>query len=133
MSDWAILHAGAAAQSQVVHIFASFHWRTVASGFGSPTDLFNSPGQVFWYTNLLLLVVPQLFAWRCYTDQEFFFSVYDGSITSDRSGRVKYADAATFSEVTTKKNSTMTNLVDGVVTSTTQVEGRVTRSMKKMS
>ncbi|XP_060068068.1 transmembrane 6 superfamily member 1-like [Ylistrum balloti] len=136
MSDWAILHAGAATQSQVVHILASFHWRTVAAGFGSPTDIYDSHGQVFWYANLLLLVVPQLFAWRCYTDQEFFFSTYHDGIMFDRlepsSAQKSAGNTTTFSKVSTKKTTTITDSVGGVKTTTTEVEGRVTRSKKKL-
>ncbi|PVD20201.1 hypothetical protein C0Q70_20697 [Pomacea canaliculata] len=67
MSDWAIIHAGAAAQSQFVHMASSIHSRT-------PTEL-RAPvggvaGGVFWGVNLLLLVVPQLFALRCWRDPD---------------------------------------------------------------
>ncbi|XP_069119374.1 transmembrane 6 superfamily member 1-like isoform X2 [Argopecten irradians] len=119
MSDWALLHAGAALQSQVSHIFASIHWRTIEAGYGAPTNLYDSYGQVFWYTNLLLLVVPQVFAWRCYNDQEFFFSTYKECVSSNKES---------YSAVSTKRNSTSSG-----ITTATRVEGRVTRSMKKLS
>lgn len=54
-------------QSQFVHMASSIHSRT-------PTELRAPVGGVawgvFWGVNLLLLVVPQLFALRCWRDPD---------------------------------------------------------------
>ncbi|XP_041367598.1 transmembrane 6 superfamily member 1-like isoform X2 [Gigantopelta aegis] len=67
LADWALLHAGASLQGQFVHILGSMHSRTAPS-LRSPTTGLN--GLAFWTINLILLVVPQLFAWRCVRDPE---------------------------------------------------------------
>lgn len=67
MSDWSIIHAGASAQSQFVHIVSSVHRRTPKS-LRAPQAGF--PGAVFWGVNLALLVVPHLFAVRCWRDAD---------------------------------------------------------------
>lgn len=118
-------------QSQVVHILASFHWRT-GSAFKSPVDCQQSQGQVFWIINLLLLLVPQVFAWRCYNDQEFFFATkhenMSGTIITLRKHDTSEVDGkSSYSHISTTIKSEK-----GVVTQT-QVEGRVTRSRKNLA
>ena len=54
-------------QGQFVHILSSLHGRTAPS-LRSPVTGLN--GLAFWTVNLALLVVPQLFAWRCVRDPE---------------------------------------------------------------
>jgi len=83
MPDWALLHAGAAAQAQVAHIGASLQWRT-------PYDLRVPRSQhvriVFWSLNLFLLLVPQLLAYRCQTAPDFFKRIVDYGRRMSRRG-----------------------------------------------
>ncbi|KAK7496050.1 hypothetical protein BaRGS_00012751 [Batillaria attramentaria] len=67
MSDWSIIHAGASAQSQFVHIASSLHRRT-PKALRAPRA--GVPGAAFWGINLALLIVPHLFALRCWRDPE---------------------------------------------------------------
>lgn len=67
MADWSLVHAGAAAQAQFTHIAGSFNRRTSASMRPPVTG---TNGLVYWSINLLMLVVPQLFALWCLQDPE---------------------------------------------------------------
>lgn len=70
MPDWNLLFAGAAAQAQVPHILGSLHDRTT-SEFRVPDD--KSARIVFWSVNLLLLLLPQLIAVRCWLNPKHFY------------------------------------------------------------
>lgn len=61
MSDWALLYAGAAAQGQFSHIGGSIHPRTEAE-FRVPSQAHSQ--QIFWLLNILLFIMPILFALR---------------------------------------------------------------------
>ncbi|XP_071965659.1 transmembrane 6 superfamily member 1-like isoform X2 [Antedon mediterranea] len=67
MSDWALIHAGAAIQGQFSHIGSSLHSRTP---YILRVPINTRP--TFWVINLALLVFPQLLAWRCLTKPAFF-------------------------------------------------------------
>ncbi|KAH9515261.1 Transmembrane 6 super member 1, partial [Bulinus truncatus] len=69
MTDWSIIHAGAAAQGQFSYIVGSFHHRTPSS-LRSPTRGF--PAIIFWTANLTLLIVPQVFLWWCKQNREMY-------------------------------------------------------------
>lgn len=69
MADWSLIHAGAAAQAQFAHIAGSFHHRTSES-LRPPQNGF--PALTYWFINLLLFIVPQLFAWWCQKDAAKF-------------------------------------------------------------
>ncbi|KAK6179445.1 hypothetical protein SNE40_011805 [Patella caerulea] len=73
MTDWSIIHAGAAAQAQCAYIFGSLHSKT-ASRLHPPTS--GIPAVWFWVVNLGLLIVPQLFVWRCKADPDMFGRTY---------------------------------------------------------
>ncbi|XP_005092195.1 transmembrane 6 superfamily member 1 [Aplysia californica] len=73
MTDWSLIHAGAAAQAQVTYIWGSCHHRTqkdLQSPVSGPEAL------LFWSIHLTLLVVPQLFALWCQKDFEKFGRSY---------------------------------------------------------
>ncbi|XP_076443801.1 transmembrane 6 superfamily member 1-like [Babylonia areolata] len=67
MADWAIIHAGASAQSQFSYMTSAIHPRTGAQYQAPRAGL---AGGVFWGFNLALLVVPHFFAWRCWKDPD---------------------------------------------------------------
>lgn len=67
MADWSIIHAGAAAQAQFSYMAGAFHHRTAAN-FRPPSAGLGAA--VFWSFNCLLLLVPHLFAWRCWRDAD---------------------------------------------------------------
>ncbi|KAK3777846.1 hypothetical protein RRG08_038094 [Elysia crispata] len=73
MADWSLVHAGAAAQAQVTYIAGALNRRTAAS-MRPPTTGTNS--LIFWSINLLMLVIPQLFALRCLRDPENYGRTY---------------------------------------------------------
>ncbi|KAL8606335.1 hypothetical protein ACOMHN_050815 [Nucella lapillus] len=69
MIDWSLLHAGAAAQGQFVHIGASFHYRTPFS-YRVPQN--SRARAFFWLINGGLLIMPQWFSYRCLNSPGFF-------------------------------------------------------------
>ncbi|XP_059151313.1 transmembrane 6 superfamily member 1-like [Physella acuta] len=69
MADWSLIHAGASAQAQFSHIAGSLHHRTPMPLHPPTTGI---PCLIFWLVNIILLVIPQLFAWRCYCNPESF-------------------------------------------------------------
>lgn len=84
MSDWALITAGAFAQGQFSHIGASVHNRT--------PYIYRVPQSgltAFWVINMLLLLVPQLMAWRCVTWPEYF----ESRRTERRDGRISQGKA----------------------------------------
>ncbi|XP_033108780.1 transmembrane 6 superfamily member 1-like [Anneissia japonica] len=72
MSDWALIHAGAAMQGQFSHIGSSLHSRTPYA-LRVPID----SRSTFWVINLILLVFPQILAWRCLNKPAFFAKEVD--------------------------------------------------------
>ncbi|CAG5132466.1 unnamed protein product [Candidula unifasciata] len=62
MTDWSLIHAGAAAQAQFSYMFGACHHLT-PKAFQCPRA--GVPALVFWTVNLTLFVVPHLFAWWC--------------------------------------------------------------------
>uniref|UniRef100_A0A0B7AHF0 EXPERA domain-containing protein n=1 Tax=Arion vulgaris TaxID=1028688 RepID=A0A0B7AHF0_9EUPU len=73
MADWSLVHAGAAAQAQFSYISGSLH-RLTSKANHSPKS--GTAAIVFWTINLVLFVVPHLFAWRCQRDPENFGRTY---------------------------------------------------------
>lgn len=73
MSDWSLIHAGAAAQAQFTYMAGSVHHRTPSS-LHAPMS--GWPGFVFWFINIMLLLVPQLFSYWCLKDYEKFGRTY---------------------------------------------------------
>ena len=71
MPDWAMIHAGAAAQAQIAHIGGALHARTPMD-FHIPMD--PHVRIVFWVINLGLFFIPQLLAYRCGEFPSFFNS-----------------------------------------------------------
>ncbi|XP_046370693.2 transmembrane 6 superfamily member 1-like isoform X1 [Haliotis rufescens] len=69
MSDWSLLHAGAAAQGQFSYIGASLHNRTP---YIHRVPQNSSARLVFWLINLTLFLVPQVLAYRCLSNADFF-------------------------------------------------------------
>ncbi|KAK0057314.1 transmembrane 6 superfamily member 1 [Biomphalaria pfeifferi] len=67
MTDWSIIHAGAAAQGQFSYMAASFHHRTPAS-LRPPTTGY--PALIYWTTNLMFCIVPHLFVWWCKQNED---------------------------------------------------------------
>lgn len=67
LADWSLIHAGAAAQSQFTYMASSIHPMT-ARNFRPPKA--GMGAAVFWGFNLLLLIIPHLFAWRCWRDPD---------------------------------------------------------------
>lgn len=63
MSDWALIHAGAAAQAQFAHIGASLHHRTPYILRVPPTKFAT---RTFWAVNLFLMIFPHLLARRVF-------------------------------------------------------------------
>ncbi|XP_052100340.1 transmembrane 6 superfamily member 1-like isoform X1 [Mytilus californianus] len=64
MKDLAVFHAGAAAQAQFVYLTTAQHSRTAAN-YRIPST--PAAQYCFWIINIALLVIPQLFAYRCIT------------------------------------------------------------------
>ncbi|KAJ8304578.1 hypothetical protein KUTeg_018161 [Tegillarca granosa] len=62
ISDWAVIHAGAAAQAQIPHIGSSLHHMTDPA-LRVPKNM--NAQILFWGLNITLLIIPQLFAYRC--------------------------------------------------------------------
>ncbi|XP_071104310.1 transmembrane 6 superfamily member 1-like [Haliotis cracherodii] len=73
MADMALIHAGAAAQAQFVHITSSLHHRT-AECYHAAME--GSTGALFWGVNLALLIGPHLFAWQCVRRPDLFGETY---------------------------------------------------------
>ena len=71
-------------QSQFVYLSSAIHSRT-ARNFRAPRA--GLPAAVFWGVNLTLLIVPHLFAWRCWKD-------------SDNCGRTYTVDAVSYTHLT---------------------------------
>ncbi|GFN90596.1 transmembrane 6 superfamily member 1 [Plakobranchus ocellatus] len=67
MADWSLVHGGAAAQAQFTYIAGALNKRTSANMRPAMTGV---PGLAFWSINILMLVVPQLFALWCLRDPE---------------------------------------------------------------
>jgi hypothetical protein len=73
MSDWSLVHAGAAAQAQFSYMSGSVH-RLTPKAYLSPKA--GTPAIVFWSVNLTLFIVPHLFAWWCQRDPENYGRTY---------------------------------------------------------
>ncbi|KAK7115894.1 transmembrane 6 superfamily member 1-like [Littorina saxatilis] len=73
MADWSIIQAGASAQSQFVYLASAIHPKT-PKNFRAPKT--GVPAAVFWGVNLLLLIVPHLFALRCFKDPDNYGRTY---------------------------------------------------------
>ena len=68
-------------QAQISHLGSSIHSRTPY-----PFRVPESTAPTFWVINMLLLVIPQLLAWRCTNYPEFFVKQEEEEV---RNGKVK--------------------------------------------
>ncbi|XP_062510715.1 transmembrane 6 superfamily member 1-like isoform X1 [Corticium candelabrum] len=66
MLDWSMIHAGAAAQAQFSHIGSSLY------SLNGSQQVPEGGALTFWLVNISLAIVPQLFAFRCFTNENFF-------------------------------------------------------------
>jgi hypothetical protein len=103
LPDWAVIFAGAAAQAQVSHIISSLHPRTAL-------ELHVPDGDarfVFWLVNMSLLVIPHLFALRCWHFQSVFCTVVDDCHGGGGNNAIspKSATAATVKTVKSKQST----------------------------
>jgi len=73
MTDWSLVHAGAAAQAQVTYILGSTYYLTPQE-FQSPQS--GSLAFSFYGVHLTLLIGPLLFALHCVSDHEKFGRAY---------------------------------------------------------
>ncbi|BFY97691.1 hypothetical protein BsWGS_00731 [Bradybaena similaris] len=77
MTDWSLIHSGAAAQAQFSYLFASCHHLT-PSMFQCPRS--GTPALVFWTVNLTLFIVPHLFTWWCLQNTNRFGRSVENSV-----------------------------------------------------
>ncbi|XP_041363628.1 transmembrane 6 superfamily member 1-like [Gigantopelta aegis] len=82
MSDWSLIHAGAAAQAQFSHMGSSVHYRTPYV-HRVPQNM--KARAVFWVVNVLLFAVPQLMAYRCTNEPSFFQKANKTVVISEES------------------------------------------------
>ncbi|XP_076101557.1 transmembrane 6 superfamily member 1-like isoform X2 [Mytilus galloprovincialis] len=84
MKDLAVFHAGAAAQAQFVYLTTAQHSRTAAN-YRIPST--PAAQYCFWIINIALLIVPQLFAYRCISGPKRTEKITDESVKEDNSSR----------------------------------------------